>query len=215
MPQDSNSQHRIGLYGGSFDPIHHGHLIVARNIAERLNLDQLLFLPSANPPHKQSQVLTDADHRSCMVELAIADEPRFEMNDRDLNQAGPTYTIDTIDSFKGQFGDHATLYWIIGGDSLAELHTWHRAADLVDRCIIVTAARPGWAENMPALPEETFSPEQIDRLRRNVLDTPLIEISATDIRRRAMAGLSIRYLVPDCVDDYIRKHRLYQRDSAD
>jgi len=202
---------RIGLYGGSFNPIHHGHLIVARAVAEGLDLDRVIFLPSNRPPHKQARALLNAEHRAEMVRLAIKDEILFEFSDFDLVRDGPSYTIDTVTHFRTQLGPDVDLHWIIGADSLAELTTWRRVGDLVDSCRIVTAARPGsdgkinWDQLRSALSET-----QLAALRSGVVETPLIDISSTDIRRRVRDGRSIRALVPDPVRCYIDEHELYR-----
>ncbi len=204
---------RIALYGGSFDPIHNGHLIIARAVAETLNVHRVVFLPSARPPHKNADDLAAAEHREAMVRIAIRDEPVFELSDHDLRESGPTYTIDTIAHFTKSENSDARPYWIIGADSLAELTTWHRAAELIDRCEIVTAARPGWDDSVVASLRSAFTSEQVDRLLAHVLKTPQIDISATDIRGRIRAGLSIRYLVPDSVHTYIVEHGFYRDES--
>ena len=134
---------RIALYGGSFNPIHSGHLIIARAVAEQLDLTRVILLPSKHPPHKQAEALLDAAHRAEMVRLAIPDEPLFEFSDFDLTRDGPSYTVETVAHFRKSLGAAVELFWIIGADSLAELSTWHRVCDLVDTCRIITAARPG------------------------------------------------------------------------
>ncbi len=201
---------RIALFGGSFDPIHSGHLIIARAILERLDLSQVILLPSRCPPHKQNQALLDARHRADMVKLAIENEPPFAFSDFDLTRDGPSYTIDTVHYFRGQLGPDVELYWIIGADSLAELSMWRRIGELVDACRIITARRQGstdidWLQLAAALGEE-----QIDRVKAGTLDTPMIDISSTNIRQRVRDGKSIRYLVPDRVREYIEHHRLYR-----
>ena len=201
---------RIGLYGGSFDPIHHGHLIIARSVAEQLGLAQVILLPSAQPPHKAAQVLSPVTHRQAMVAAACADEPLFELDTFDLEREGPSYTVDTVAHFSRRLGAEVELCWIIGADSLAELTLWHRTADLVDSCRIVTARRvgrpaPDWDQLRKLLTEA-----QVEKLRAGLVDTPVIDISATDIRQRVRAGRSIRYLVPEAVLSYIDKHQLYR-----
>jgi len=204
---------RIGLYGGSFDPIHNGHLIIARAVAEALHLQRIIFLPSARPPHKDAADLSDADHRAAMVKIAIRGETLLEFDEFDLRRSGPTYTIDTVAHFQGMLGHGVDISWIIGADSLVELASWHRVADLVDGCRIVTAARPGWeAPDLTPLASK-LAPRQIERLRQGIVETPRIDISATDIRRRVRCGLSVRYLAPDGVLDYIKEQGLYVRQS--
>ncbi len=202
---------RIGLYGGSFDPIHVGHLIVTSAICERLDLRRMVFLPTASPPHKSQEGLADPAHRTQMVKLAIADEPRFEFSDFDLTRNGPSYTIDTVAHFREATGTGAELYWIIGADSLAELTTWHCASQLVEACRIITAARAGWEATSWDKLCTTLGETAVAKLRAGVLETPVIEISSTDIRRRIAQGKSIRYLVPDNVRTYIETQGLYRK----
>jgi len=201
---------RIGLFGGSFNPVHCGHLIIAQSIRERLDLARMIFLPSRRPPHKTDEEMLAAEHRAEMVRLAIAGEPSFECSDYDLTRDGPCYTIDTVHHFRSLLEAGTELFWIIGGDSLAELPTWRRARELVDACHIVTAARTGVAAVDWAALRSTFDDVQIAKLRGGEIDTQLIEISSTDIRRRVREGRSIRYLVPDAVHDYIVQQGVYR-----
>ncbi len=201
---------RIGLYGGSFNPIHHGHLIVARAVAETLDLARVVFLPSSRPPHKLDRPIADAAHRAALVKLAIDDDPLFEFGDFDLTREGPTYTIDAVLTFRDQGYGPDELHWIIGADSLAELATWRRVGELVDACRIVAAARPGFERIDWEAFRPTLSAAQVERLRAGVIDTPCIDISSTDIRNRIRTGKSIRYLVPNRVRDYIERHRLFR-----
>ncbi len=204
---------RLGLFGGSFDPIHCGHLIVARSIAEQLNLDRVVLLPSAYPPHKGSVNSTHAPHRAEMTALAIQDEPLFELHDFDLCRTGPTYTIDTVQHFRSATPPRTRIHWIIGSDTLAELDSWHRVTELVELCEIVTATRPG----NEAIPWEalrrTFNDKQIQRLSSGVFETPQIDVSSSEIRRRVGAGMSVRFMVPDKVADYIERQSLYRETS--
>lgn len=200
---------RIGLYGGSFDPIHHGHLIIARSMAERLGLARVILLPSAQPPHKHAASLAPAAHRAEMVRLAISGDPLFEFSDHDLACEGPSYTVDTVGHFRDRFGPTTPLFWIIGADSLAELTTWRDLPGILDRCEIATAARPSadpvdWKALTAAI-----GAERAGRVRANVLGTPAIDISSTDIRQRVAKGLPVRYFVPDAVSCYITQYELY------
>lgn len=202
---------RIALYGGSFNPIHNGHLIVARSIAEQLQVDRLIVLPSARPPHKGADQLLDARHRAEMVRRAIAEEPGFEFSDYELESSGPNYTIETVGHYRRELGLDISLYWIVGADSLNDLSSWYRVRALVDACRIVTALRPGWDEIRWDELRTRLSEEQIAILRGGVLSTPRIEISSTDIRRRIREGKSIRYLVPEAVRTYIAECGLYRQ----
>ena len=144
-----------------------------------------------------------------MVRLAIEHEPLFAFSDHDLTRTTPTYTIDTVAHFAQALGSKTELYWIIGADSLLELATWHRAAELVDNCRMVTAVRPGWETSQLDELRSKFTDGSVDRLRKMLLPTPSIDISATDIRERIGTGRSIRYLVPDNVRTYIDERKLY------
>ena len=208
---------RIGLFGGSFNPIHSGHLIISRTVAERIELDRVVLLPSKCPPHKQSADLIDAAHCIEMIKIAIQGEPLFECSDVDVAREGPTFTIDTVSAFLQELGPDpklgpdVELSWIIGGDSLAELATWHRVAELVDTCRIVTALRPGFDRIDFGPLAKLLSVDRIARLKADIVRTPLIDISATNIRDRIARGRSIRYLVPDTVGEYIEQHGLYRK----
>lgn len=201
---------RMGLYGGSFNPIHHGHLILARSAAEALGLLRVVFLPSRQPPHKVDHVLLDANHRAEMVKLAIEGESRFEFSDLDLIRSGPCYTFDTVMRFQRDFGEGVELCWIIGADSLVELPTWHRAGELVDACRIVTVRRPGWDEIDWEALGRTFTASQVERLRGGAIEAPRVEISSTNIRERIAAGKAISFLVPEGVRGYIEERGLYR-----
>ena len=218
----------VALFGGTFDPIHCGHLIVARCVLERLSLDGVTFIPSGNPPHKGRTDLSDVAHRLAMVELAIdgprplvGAEPGFACDDCEARRTGPSYTFETVMHFRERLGPEATIHWIIGADSLAELESWHRVSELVDACNIVTVNRPGTGAGTSAgdyQPDlSTFGrvldQEHVAKLKRGILQTPYIDISATDIRRRVAADQSIRYLVPEPVRQYIEDHQLYRRTS--
>ena len=199
----------ICFLGGSFDPIHFGHLIVARSVAERLGADKVLLLPSGTPPHKRADLMAAPHHRLEMTRLAIEGDELFDISDFDLTRQGPSYTFDTITHFRTSLGPDVQLCWIIGADSLTELVSWYRVEELVDACRIVTAARPGWEQPDLSILRSKLSDEQVARLAANVFDTPRIDISATDIRERLNQGLSVRYLVPDSVLRYIKQHNLY------
>ncbi len=217
----------IALFGGTFDPIHCGHLIVARCVLERLSLDGVTFIPSANPPHKGRAGLSDVAHRLAMVELAIESESGFACDDCETRRTGPSYTFDTVMHFREQLGPDgprplvggprplvgAKIHWIIGADSLAELESWHRAGELIDACNIVTVNRLG--DHQPDLSTfgRVLDKGHVAKLKRGILQTPHIDISATDIRRRVAAAQSIRYLVPEPVRQYIEDHQLYRRAS--
>lgn len=204
----------VALFGGSFNPIHNGHLIAARGVAERLGVARLILVPSAMPPHKIGADLAPAEDRLEMARLAIAGERGWEVSDCELRRTGPSYTLDTVRQFREAMGPGTPLIWIIGADSLPELVSWYRIEELVELCRIVTAARPGWEKPPLRGLAARLGPEPIARLAADVLETPRIDIAATDIRARIRAGRSIRYLVPDAVAAHIARRGLYACGSA-
>ncbi len=201
---------RILLFGGSFNPIHHGHLIVCRAVAERLGCARTLLIPSARPPHKPEHVLPPAVDRVAMCGLATQDDTAFEVSDWETRQSGPNYTLHTVEHFAQELGPGAALHWLIGMDSLHELASWYRATELVEACTIVTAARPGFDPPARSTLAASFAPAQVDKLLAHIADSPRIDIASTDIRSRVSAGLSIRYLVPEAVRRYIAERGLYR-----
>ena len=197
------------LFGGSFDPVHHGHLIVARAVAEMLGVQRVILIPTARPPHKSQQALTAPHDRLEMCRLAVEGDPCFEVSDWELNQSGPNYTLHTVQHFREQLGGKVSLYWLIGMDGLRELGTWHRAGELAEACTLATALRPGFERPDLTYLAEWLTPPQIATIARHVLETPLIAITATDVRARVRAGRSIHYLVPGAVAAYISRRKLY------
>lgn len=200
----------ILLFGGSFDPIHHGHLIVCRHAAETLDVARAVVIPGASPPHKQQAALAPAADRLELCRLAAGGDPLFEVSDWELRQAGPNYTLHTVRHFRETSPPGTRLYWLIGMDSLAELPAWHRVGELASLCTLVTVGRPGheWPDRSTLI--ESMSDDQIRELEAHTLDSPLIDISATDIRARVRAGRSIRYLVPESVRKAIEARGLYR-----
>lgn len=197
---------RIGIFGGTFDPPHLGHLAAVEDAAARLGLAQVLFVPNHVPPHKQHQAVSAPEDRVAMVELAIADNPRFAMSLVELERPGPSYTLDTLREFQRRFGSQAELYFLVGCDALAALHTWHEPAAILHEFHVVFMDRPiGEAIDWPAV--ETRFPG----IRRQVLvvDVAELEISGADIRRRVREGRPVRYYVPPPVRRYIDQHGLY------
>jgi nicotinate-nucleotide adenylyltransferase len=185
----------IGVFGGSFDPIHHGHLVVGQVAAEALGLESLRFVPAREQPFKQGQHRTSPDHRSAMVSLAIAGSPRFGLERVELERPGPSYTVHTLEAL-AQSEPGSDLVLLLGADAAAELDAWYQAERIPELARIVVFARP--ASQVPS-----------SRLISQVIQVPGLDISATEIRRRVSRGLPIRYWVPDPVAEYIARHRLY------
>jgi nicotinate-nucleotide adenylyltransferase len=201
---------KVLLFGGSFDPVHFGHLIVSRCVAETQGIDRVVLIPGAHPPHKQERRLAPAEDRLAMCRLAVAGDPCFEVSDWEARQTGLTYTLHTVEHFRAELPPDTQLYWLVGMDSLAELGTWHRVGELVERCTVVTAARPGYENPDWAALAGPLTADQIERLRRQVVESPRIDISATEIRARIRTARSIRYLVPEAVQRHIEVRTLYR-----
>ena len=189
-------------FGGSFNPIHSGHLICARAVAEAAGFDRVVLIPSAQPPHKAGDTsLASAHHRFAMCQAAIKGEGLFEVDDLELHRAGPSYTIDTVRQLRGR--GHAQISWLIGADMARSLPRWHEPAALLAEVQFVLMARPGWSFDWATLPIE------YQKLQANVIQAPELAISSTELRSRLVGGRSIRYLTPDSVIDYIHQHKLY------
>ena len=189
---------RIGVFGGTFDPPHVGHLIMAETARQQAGLDRVLFLPAGDPWRKAHREVTPAQHRLAMTRLAIADNPCFELDDREVRRQGPTYTADTLRELKAEAPD-AQFYFITGEDALADLPNWHQPDLIVELAVFVVAPRLGARPPAGLVPEE--------RIVR--LEMPYIGISSTRLRDMAAAGLSLRYQVPVAVEAYIREQGLY------
>ena len=199
---------KVGVIGGTFDPIHNGHLLIAEETRAELNLTQVLFVPAGQPWLKTNSPISAARHRLEMVRLAIADRAGFKLSTVDIDRPGPSYTIDTLTDLQSQFGAGARLFFILGWDSLAELPQWREPSRLVEMCRLVAVPRPGYPP--PDLNSLEAAIPGISK-RVTLLDKPKLDISATVIRERVAQGLSIRHLVPEPVENYIKQHRLYQR----
>jgi len=200
----------IGVLGGTFDPIHMGHLIIAEETRTRLDLAEVLFMPAREPWLKANNYISPAEHRVQMVRLAIADEPAFKLSTMEIERAGPSYTVDTIAELKGQIGVGDKLFFILGWDNLIQLPQWHEPSQLVKMCHLVAVPRVGYPH-----PKLKTLAAAISGLSQSVilLNTPQIEISSSEIRNRVARGLSIHHLVPEPVEKYIREHNLYTKSS--
>jgi nicotinate-nucleotide adenylyltransferase len=211
---------RIGLYGGSFNPVHHGHLVAARFAGEALGLERVILLPSASPPHKDPGAVgfAPATARMEMLRLATCGDGLLEVGDQDLTRVGPTYTVETVEGYQREHPT-AELFWIVGGDSVGHLHAWHRAADLMALCQITVVRRPDFSPvwwrlraELSATAGRQRAERLVDGIIRHVVDSPGFAVSATLVRERVRAGLPIRYLVPEAVASYIASTGLYGPD---
>jgi nicotinate-nucleotide adenylyltransferase len=215
------SKKAIGILGGTFDPIHFGHLRLAEEMLELANLRQILFIPTGTPPHRDSPQVS-AQHRSAMVQLAIADQPAFVLDDREVKRTTPCYTVDTLRELRAESGAAQPLCLLMGGDAFLQLHTWHEWEQLFELAHIVVGYRPGFTlvdrihTATPALRRhyqqrlctaDVLSQQPAGGIA--ILAIPELEISATLIRSRVAENRSIRYLLSNAVADYIHQHHLY------
>jgi nicotinate-nucleotide adenylyltransferase len=198
---------RIGILGGTFNPIHLGHLLIAQDAMEQMALDRVKFIPSATPPHKIPESLASERDRLQMIRLAIRGNDRFEVDDIEIRRGGKSYSVDTLLELRRR-DPKADFYFIIGADSLRELHLWREAQRVVGLCTFVTVPRPGFEAKPMVDPRLDAATRK--RLRQHVLQGHTCDIASREIRSRVASGRSIRYLVPDAVTDYIRRRRLYQ-----
>lgn len=197
---------KIGIMGGTFDPIHIGHLVTAEAVRVEYGLEKVLFIPAGNPPHKQNLTVTQAFHRYMMTVMATYSNPYFSVLPIEVERQGPSYTIDTIKELIALYGEQTELYVITGADAIQDLPTWDRINELIELCHFVGATRPGCISSLDDLIKRFGA---IGRKRIHRLATPELEISSTDIRERVRKGRSIKYIVPESVESYILKEGLY------
>ncbi|MGE5390492.1 MAG: nicotinate-nucleotide adenylyltransferase [Deltaproteobacteria bacterium] len=201
----------LGIMGGTFDPVHYGHLIAAENSRSEFGLDRVIFMPAARPPHKDGECVLDSHHRLKMVKLAIASNPAFEISTLEQERQGFSYTINTVEYFRSRFPE-SQVFFIMGMDSLLMFDTWCDYERLAGLCRFIVVTRPGYVMDagnpvlaeLPSVLWENLS----------MLEIPGMDISSSDIRRRVQLGLPIKYMVPAVVEDYIQEHRLYREEES-
>jgi nicotinate-nucleotide adenylyltransferase len=198
----------IGLLGGTFDPIHSGHLIIAEEARLKLRLARVLFVPAGQPWLKTGRTISPAAHRVEMVRGAIATNPHFELSTVEVDRPGTSYSVETIAILQQQMGAEATIFFLVGWDSLAELLQWKEPAKLIQLCKLVTVTRPGFSR-----PDLKTLEASVPGVTQSViwLDIPPVDISSSDIRKRVAQGLSIHGLVPEGVESYIKEQKLYRQ----
>ena len=196
---------RVGIFGGTFDPIHMGHLIVAETIMDEFHLDKVVFIPAAVPPHKLDKQISPAKHRYMMTMLATCSNPRFQVSDMEMHRQGPSYSRDTLAQLIEEHGRDTEFYFIVGADSVENLHTWNRIDELLTMCHFIGASRPGCMPDMEKIAQR-FGP-LVEKI--HCLEPPELEISSTEIRHRVGQKRTIRYIVPETVEQYIYKEKLY------
>jgi nicotinate-nucleotide adenylyltransferase len=196
-----NGRRRIGVMGGTFDPIHHGHLVAGSEVAHIFSLDEVIFVPTGQPWQKEGRGVSAAEDRYLMTVIATASNPRFSVSRVDIDRPGPTYTIDTLRDLREANGPASELYFITGADALAKVLTWHDVDSLFSLAHFIGCTRPGHRLSGAGLPEGKVS----------LVEVPALAISSSECRLRVASGEPVWYLVPDGVVQYIAKRRLYQR----
>lgn len=200
---------RLGLFGGSFDPVHFGHLLLAEYCREQCGLEQVWFLPAAVPPHKQDRDLSPGEVRAEMLELAIAGHEHFAVNRFELDRGGVSYTVETLRHFQSQSPEW-DLFLLMGADMLHDLPNWRQSGEVLRLAIPVVVCRPGEKEPDFGPLAPLVPPERLEEIRRHLVTMPEIGLSGTEIRRRVREGRSIRYQTPRAVGMYIQTHGLYR-----
>ena len=197
---------RLGIMGGTFDPIHFGHLAMAESVREIFSLDEVLFIPSARPPHKVEKVVTPEVHRLMMTYLATQSNDKFQVSPVEILRDGLSYTLDTMNQLEKKFGADTELFFIIGADSMVDLPKWHKSKELVEKVHFIATTRPGVEVDLEEV--RNFFGESA----KNIYQVAVagLDISSTDIRERVKSGRSIKYLVPEVVEEYILKENLYK-----
>lgn len=203
-------RHTLGLMGGTFDPIHIAHLIMAEEVRTTLGLSQMVFVPAGEPPHKMLRPVTPMQHRLAMVELAIITNPHFTISRIEVDRSGPSYLVDTLHLLHEQWGQDVDMSFVIGWDSLEDFPGWYKPAEILAQLTqLIAVRRPGYVDDSAYNEKlEARLPGLKEKLR--IVPVPQLDISSTDIRNRVAEQRPIKYQVPDAVEDYIREHGLYQ-----
>lgn len=204
----SKEKRRLGVMGGTFDPIHYGHLVAAAAAAEEFALEQVVFVPAGQPPHKQPEAVSDSGHRYLMTVLATVANERFTVSRVDIDRPGPSYTVDTLAELHRRYTSDTELYFITGADAMLQILQWKDGASLFELCHFIAATRPGYGLSRLKSVLGPIADRFADRI--HPLQVPALAISSTDIRRRVREGRSARYLLPDPVWHYIMKNGLYR-----
>ncbi|KJF27992.1 nicotinate-nucleotide adenylyltransferase [Clostridium aceticum] len=199
---------RYGIMGGTFDPIHLGHLFIAETALDELSLDEVIFIPTGLPPHKDQETVTDSHHRLLMTSIAIDSNKTFKLSTIEIDRKGPSYTIDTIQSILQNHKEEVEIYFITGTDTFMEVDTWKHYKDVLQMIKIVVATRLGYNDRSFNEKVDLFTKKYKAEIIK--VTVPILEISSSDIRDRIKVGKTIKYLVPEGVEEYIKKNQLYQ-----
>jgi len=207
----NNKQKKIGIMGGTFNPVHHGHLVTAQEALEQFGLDEVIFIPTGDPPHKIEDLLAHAEDRYLMTVIATSSNSSFFVYRIEIDRKGKSYTIDTVKELRRLFGSGSELYFITGADAILEILTWKNTREIVTMAKFIAATRPGYdLSKIKELKTTLFDDEDEVDQRIFIMEIPALAISSTDIRQRIKIGRPVNYLVPEGVNNYILKHGLYK-----
>lgn len=198
--------YRVGIMGGTFDPIHYGHLVAADTVRHEFNMKSIIFVPAGHPPHKTAYRISAAEHRYNMAVLATESNPYFWVSRIEVDRPGYSYTVDTMRQFRSELGNNYELYFITGADALLEIFNWKDVSELIKLCFFIAVTRPGY-DLLQLREQASFSRELLEKIR--VVEVPALSISSTDIRWRFSQQKPIRYLLPERVEEYINYYKLY------
>lgn len=201
---------KIILFGGTFDPIHIGHAEVSDFALKHIDGEKVIFIPAKQSPLKKFSPKASDEDRLNMTALAVNDNPKFEVSDYEINKTGFSYTLETVRRFKTKFGKDTTLYWLIGADAVKELRHWYKIEELIDACELCVMYRAGCHKPDFSNLESAWGKQRIQKMERNVIETPLINLSSTEIRKRIADGEDVSEMLHPKVLEYIDKHRLYR-----
>ena len=204
-----SSTRRVGIFGGTFDPVHIGHLLIAQDATEKLNLAELIFIPASIPPHKQHLKQSSSEHRLNMLNLAVKADARFDVSDIEARRGGVSYTFDTLCNIQTAYSN-IELVLIVGSDTLIDLHNWYNIDELLELCEVASFMRPGESEFQFIKQKVKLSEHHKIRVLENTFESHMVGISSSEVRMRVAEGLGIKYLVPPEVEMYIFEHGLYR-----
>jgi nicotinate-nucleotide adenylyltransferase len=204
------SKRKTALFGGTFDPIHIGHTAVAESAAEIIDAEKVIFVPAKRSPLKEVQPVASDEDRLKMTRLAITDKARFEVSDYELQKTGESFTIETVRFFKAALGGDVEIYWLMGADNVDELANWYKIAELIDECNPAVMCRAGFERPDFSRFTKSLGERRVAKLQKNIIATPLIDISSTEIRRKIAADEDVSNMVSPAVAEYIKKHGLYR-----
>jgi nicotinate-nucleotide adenylyltransferase len=204
------SKRKTALFGGTFDPIHIGHTTVAASAAEIIGAEKVIFVPAKRSPLKEVQPVASDEDRLEMIRLAITDKARFEVSDHELRKAGESFTIETVRFFKETIGGGVEIYWLMGADNVDDLANWYKIAELIDECNPAVMCRAGFERPDFSRFTKSLGERRVAKLQKNIIATPLIDISSTEIRKLIAAGEDVSNMVSPAVAEYIKKHGLYR-----